>query len=343
MTGHPLDQYEVVMEKIFDFIDEARQDLWRHKHNEIMALVDPKTNKVYDHMVSRVHCPICDIEDVVWVFEKEGFDFVKCRHCGLLHTNPQLNSDVAESFYKKSKTAKNWIRVQQGSKEQNWNLKKKYLPALQALQHLKPEGGRLLDVGCSIGQFLNISKEFGWNGEGIELNHDAAEFAMKEFGLKVYEEKLEDLGLQEGYYDLITLWGVLEHLNNPNSMLRTVHSLLRKEGLLLLFVPNGHSLVMRLTRYYNSTVSGRAHLWYFTPRTIGRILEKNDFKKKEELSVLPQLHEIEHFLQLNILYKEPDMICDEEFIFTDDEKKALETYMDKKKLGYKLITIAEKT
>ena len=58
------------MEKIFDFIDEARQDLWRHKHNEIMALVDPKTNKVYDHMVSRVHCPICDIDDVVWVFEK---------------------------------------------------------------------------------------------------------------------------------------------------------------------------------------------------------------------------------------------------------------------------------
>ena len=51
------------MTKVFDFIDEAREKLWLDKHDEIMALVDPKTNKVYHHMVSRVNFPICDSDD----------------------------------------------------------------------------------------------------------------------------------------------------------------------------------------------------------------------------------------------------------------------------------------
>lgn len=329
------------MTKVFDFVDEAREKLWTDKHEEIMALVDPETNKVYQHMVSRVNCPICDIDDATWAFGKEGFDFVRCRHCGLLHANPQLKPDVAESFYKKSKTANNWIRVQGGAKEQDWNAQKKYLPALEKIEQLKPGGGRLLDFGCSIGQFLNISKDFGWVGEGIELNHDAAEFARREYGLTVHEDKLEALGLEEESYDLITLWGVLEHLNDPNSMLQNVRGLLKKDGLLLLFVPNGHSLIVRLTRYYNSTISGRAHLWYFTPKTIEQILAKNGFTKKIEFSVLPQLHEIQHFLQYNILYKEPDLLCDDELVFDDETKNVLEAYIDKNKMGYKLITISE--
>jgi 2-polyprenyl-3-methyl-5-hydroxy-6-metoxy-1,4-benzoquinol methylase len=330
------------VKKVFDFIDETRGALWQHKHNEIMALIDPKTNKVYEHLVTRIKCPICEAEDASWVFEKEGFDFVKCRQCGLLYVNSQLKAEVAESFYKKSKTAEYWIKVQQGSKEQDWNAKNKYLPALKQLRRIKPVGGRLLDIGCSIGQFMKISAEFGWKAEGVELNRDAAEFARRECGLKVYDKPLEELGLENESYDLITLWGVLEHLSDPVLMLKNVHNLLKSDGLLLLFVPNGHSLLVRLTRYYNSTVSGRAHLWYFTPRTIGQILKKNGFEKEREFSVLPQIHEIIHFLQYNTLYKEPETICDEEFVLNDEEKSLLEDYINRKKLGYKLITIAKK-
>lgn len=331
------------MGKVFEFIDSTRETLWKEKRKEILALIDPETNKVYKHYVERSNCPICEIDDAVWVFEKEGFEFVKCRSCGLLHVNPQLKSDIAESFYKKSKMATNWIKLQQGAKEQDWNAQRKYLPALEKLNCLKPDRGRLLDVGCSIGQFLKLSTQFGWECEGIELNHDAAEFARNEYGLKVYEEKLEDLKLDKESYDIITLWGVLEHLTDPNNILDSIHKLLKKDGLLLLFVPNGNSLLVRVTREHNSTVSGRAHLWYFSPRTIGQILEKNGFRKEDEFSVLPQLHELSHFLQFNTLYKEPSMHCEEEFTLSDKEKKIMEQYIDRNKMGYKLITIAKKT
>jgi 2-polyprenyl-3-methyl-5-hydroxy-6-metoxy-1,4-benzoquinol methylase/rubredoxin len=330
------------MKKVFDFIDEKRKAFMHIKEDEVRPYIDPETNKVFNHMVDRVLCPICSVDDAVWVFEKGGFDFVKCRHCGLLYVNPQLKPDVSESFYKRSKTSTAWIKVQQGEKEQDWNYRNKYLPALKELQRLKPEGGRLLDVGCSIGQFLRHGAGFGWEGEGIELNREAVEFGRKEYGLRIYDKKLEELNLDNESYDLITLWGVLEHLTDPNRMLQNVHKLLKKDGLLLLFVPNGHSLIVRLSRNHNSTVSGRSHLWYFTPVTMGRILEKNGFRKVSEFTVLPQVHEIVHFLQYNTLYKEPDMLCDEEFFLDAEERKLLEQFIHKHKLGYKLITISEK-
>ena len=110
---------------------------------------------------------------------------------------------------------------------------------------------------------------------------------------------------------------------------------------MLLFVPNGHSLIIRMTREHNSTVSGRAHLWYFTPETMDKILRRNGFEKVSEFSVLPQLHEIEHFLQYNTLYREPE-VEHSEFTIPIEVRKMLECYINENKLGYKLITIGRK-
>lgn len=126
-------------------------------------------------------------------------------------------------------------------------------------------------------------------------------------------------------------------------MLSTIYPLLKPKGLVLFFVPNGQSLIIRLSREHNSTVSGRAHLWYFTPKTMTQILENNGFVKAAEFSVLPQIHEIEHFLQYNTLYQEPETLCEEEFTIPQQLRESLTDYMDQQKLGYKLITIGQRT
>lgn len=328
--------------KVFDFMDSDREEFLRIKHEEAKRFIDPQTGKVKSSMVERINCPVCEVDDSVWVFSKSGFDFVKCRHCGLLYVNPQLTMETQDSIYKESKTANHWIKVQSKSKEQAWNAEKKYLPALEELKRIKPEGGKLLDVGCSIGQFLTLARDADWDVQGVELNSDAATIANREYNLTIHEEKLEDCSFEDGEFDVITLWGVFEYLTDPNGMLKTVHRLLNKDGLVLFFVPNGHSLIIRMTREYNSTVSGRAHLWYFTPETMDMILTKNSFEKAAEFSVLPQLHEIEHFLQYNTLYREPDIECLDEFTIPKDVREFIENYINEEKLGYKLITIGRK-
>lgn len=330
------------MAKVFDFMDKDREEFLRIKHEEANRFIDPTTNKIYDHMVERVDCPVCGVDDNVWVFEKAGFDFVKCRRCGLLHVNPQLTSEVQDSIYKRSKTADHWIKLQKKTKEQTWNAEKKYLPGLERLKLLRPEGGRLLDVGCSIGQFLSLARDQGWEVEGVELNADAARLARSEYGLTVHNRKLEEVGFPEDSFDVVTLWGVLEHLTDPNGMLQSIRKVLKKGGLALFFVPNGHSLIIRLSRERNSTVSGRAHLWYFTPLTMDKILSKNGYEKVAEFSVLPQIHEFEHFLQYNTLYREPEALGEEEFKIPAEIRGVLERYIDENKLGYKLITIGRR-
>ena len=330
------------MAKVFDFMDKDRQEFLRIKHEEAMRFIDPATGKIHAHMVERVNCPVCDIDDSVWVFSKAGFDFVKCRHCGLLHVNPQLTAETQDSIYKQSKTAEHWIKVQKKTKEQDWNAEKKYLPALEELRRIYPQRGKLLDVGCSIGQFLTLARDNGWNVQGIELNADAAAIARRDYGLSILEKKIEEAGFEDGEFDVITLWGVFEHLTDPNGMLQSIRRILKQGGLALFFVPNGHSLIIRLTREHNSTVSGRAHLWYFTPETMDTMLRKCGFEKASEFSILPQLHEIEHFLQYNTLYREPDTACPEEFVIPSELRNALEQYVNENKLGYKLVTIGRK-
>ena len=75
---------------------------------------------------------------------------------------------------------------------------------------------------------------------------------------------------------------------------------------------------------------------------MNKILVKNGFSKVSEFSVLPQLHEIEHFLQYNRLYEEAVSQHDEEFTIPSDVQPLLENYINKHKLGYKLITIGER-
>ena len=327
------------MNKVFDFMDGDRKEFLKIKHQEAQRFINPETGKIFEKYVERVLCPVCGVDDATFVFEKDGFDFVQCRQCGLLHVNPQLTLEVQDSIYKESKTADHWIKVQKKNKEQTWNMEKKYKPALDELAKLMPEKGRLLDVGCSIGQFLTLARDDGWDVEGVELNSDAAEIARKDYDLTIHNKKLHECDFPEEAFDVVTLWGVFEHLTDPNGILTDIKKVLKKDGLLLLFVPSGHSVIIRMTRQLNSTVSGRAHLWYFTPETMGKILAKNGFEKAAEFSILPQLHEIEHFLRYHTMYQEPELQCEEEFSLPSDLRVAFERYIDENKLGSKLITI----
>jgi len=333
---------EAPVTKVFEFMDEQRKQFLKTKHEEANRFIDPATGKIYEKFSEFVDCPVCGTRDFTYVFSKAGFDFVKCRQCTLLHVNPQLLPSAQDEIYKKSATADQWISVQMKPKEQAWNADNKFLPALKEMQRLLPKKGRLLDVGCSVGQFLSHARDEGWQVEGIELNLPASEIARQKYKLTVHNGKLENIGFSEQSFDVITLWGVFEHLTDPNGMLRTVHRLLKPSGLALFFVPNGHSLIIRLTRERNSTVSGRAHLWYFTPKTMSQILKRNGFEKASEFSILPQIHEIEHFLQYNTLYQEPDAACEEEFTIPHQIRGVLTDFIQHNKLGYKLVTIAQR-
>lgn len=126
--------------KVFEFMDDERKDFFKIKHDEAKRFINPKTGLVFDEMVERVKCPVCDVDDSEVVFKKAGFHFNKCNVCGLLHVNPQLTEETQQAIYKNSKTADYWIRLQSKTSEKTWNAKVKYQPALDELERLYPKG-----------------------------------------------------------------------------------------------------------------------------------------------------------------------------------------------------------
>jgi SAM-dependent methyltransferase len=143
------------------------------------------------------------------------------------------------------------------------------------LQRVSPRPGQLLDVGCATGAFLAASAGLGWRPTGIELTEEVAELARRKTHLPVLAGDLTHGELFEpNSFDVISLWGVLEHVPHPDQLLLACSHLLRTRGYLLLETPNASALfrliarqMLRLSRSqfeapFRETLSAGHVAWY---------------------------------------------------------------------------------
>ncbi len=108
----------------------------------------------------------------------------------------------------------------------------------RAVRHLpRREGGRLLDVGCGNGAFLDLMRSQGWAVFGIDIDRDAVK-ACRARGLEVRHGAVHDCGFSEASFDAITLNHVVEHLHDPVAVLRHCYGLARPGGRLWIETPN---------------------------------------------------------------------------------------------------------
>jgi len=140
------------------------------------------------------------------------------------------------------------------------------------LRRLAPGGGRVLDLGCSYGFFVEYLREWGWEAEGADPCAHAVTYARAR-GLPCRRAVIEGLD-NRGSYELVSMIHVLEHLPDPVGALKLVSRLLKPGGALYLRVPNfASALVQKSSRDLLGHLKPREHLWYFTPETLARTLE----------------------------------------------------------------------
>lgn len=162
------------------------------------------------------------------------------------------------------------------------------LPSLRAAadaecRHLPPlpkGGGRLLDVGCGNGGFLVLAKQAGWHVEGIDFDATAVETA-KARGLDVRFGGSELLNEKKEYYDVITLCHVIEHIHNPEILLRNLYASLKPDGLLWLDTPNLKSVGARRFGSSWRDLDPPRHLVLFNPGSLEKCLKKAGFSSLE--------------------------------------------------------------
>lgn len=163
-----------------------------------------------------------------------------------------------------------------------------YRRGLQDLERLGAPG-RLLDVGCARGVFLDLARRAGWPVVGIELSETHASYARKQFGLEVWSGDFLQAPFEAGTFTAITMWDFLEHVLDPRAVLGLAHRLLAPDGVLLVFTIDSASLFNRIASVAYLATGGRLvrplellydarHNYYFTRRALKRLVESSDFR-----------------------------------------------------------------
>lgn len=230
---------------------------------------------MFDGQPTNAPCIICGYQDSDHIFTKNGFDIVRCRHCQLVFVARQPGMDEIKDIYSFNHNYHiefaDWGRHPAAEARADRHVD--YLQKHKA-------AGRVLDVGCSAGFFLDRAQQAGWEAFGVELSEDTAAVARHRFGLDVRVGTLADDLFSPGSFDTITLWDVIEHLKDPASALVAAKRLLKDDGILLLETPNIEGLFPRLSYKVAALLDywphpgPPYHLFEFSSRTIEKLLEK---------------------------------------------------------------------
>jgi SAM-dependent methyltransferase len=138
--------------------------------------------------------------------------------------------------------------------------------------------GKILDIGCGRGLFLDIMRRGEWEVVGSELNKETASYAEQVYGLKVHAGEITDQSLAPECFEVINICGVLEHLKDPNAVVSECHRLLKEDGLLVILVQNIRSFEFKLGKENWFHLDLPFHLFQFTEEGMVKILQKKGFK-----------------------------------------------------------------
>jgi 2-polyprenyl-3-methyl-5-hydroxy-6-metoxy-1,4-benzoquinol methylase len=252
-----------------------------HEHYEkVLSRYFNRDGSPRDSYFESVKCYNCGETEYTAEFTVNRFRHVRCARCGLVYVTPRLKESILHDSYN----------------EEDYNAAAKYklIPAVTYRREVigrrkyaqiaayfnKP--GKILDIGCGLGELLSIFKENGWDCLGIEFNELSAGYAREKFGLNIVRESIFDFQPAGQKLDCIMLWGVLEHFTRPDSVLEKVYQLLRRGGLLVLEVPNGDSLLVRYYEkyggYIDRIIEGDRHIMLFSPEALRQMTERGGFK-----------------------------------------------------------------
>lgn len=147
---------------------------------------------------------------------------------------------------------------------------------------IHPKARSILDIGSGRGLMLYyLEKYYKYERAiGTQISKAACEYSKNVLGLEMYDKDILELNLGKESFDIVTLWHVLEHVKEPELYVKKIQTLLKKNGKLVIEVPNFNSWTRKLTGRYWLGLDLKYHLYFFTRNSLSRLLRKYGFTIK---------------------------------------------------------------
>lgn len=224
-------------------------------------------------------CPICTGKKfdpyyscIDHTKSKEEFSLVKCASCNFVITSPRPDSNSLGQYYE----SENYISHTNSSNNLIDYIYKKVRSftltwKLNLIKNYK-HNGKLLDYGCGTGEFLNACRIANWQCTGIEPSEVARVKASHLTKLPI-AESFDKIGRAK--FDVITLWHVLEHVEDLNEKISELKHRLTEGGIIFIAVPNHESLDAKKYKSHWAGYDVPRHLWHFSQSTMSKLLIKH--------------------------------------------------------------------
>jgi len=221
-----------------------------------------------------IDCPICGLGHSLNKIEfssnidcnGEPFDSTAMRcSCGHVYLNPRPSEDELEHYYSNEyphyirKEAANIDRVKDLIEQKLSKGRFNHIPVIP--------NGRFLDVGCGLGDIVAAMSELGMKSEGVETSQAAQEICERA-GLNVHCETLADRAFQAESFDCISMFHVLEHVDDPIKLLEECRKILKPGGELVVGVPNFGSIMRRFMGMEWVGYQLPTHLHHFSDKSL---------------------------------------------------------------------------
>lgn len=241
-----------------------------------------KFPKMIEHQRYTI-CPVCDADRIEDRYVVKGYTISWCATCDGFFVRQILTIEELNAFYAAQEDDYVYDCAQNLK-----NLRYYYGILREIIEVRRPRRGRILDIGCSAGQFLEMM--VGWERHGTEIIPKQAAIARNVLGDTIHVGPIEDYPQRENFFDVITLQDVFDHFIDPRANLERCFRMLKPGGLIVIKVHDIRCLYARLSgaRFY--AIDPPGHLFFFSRKPLSLMVQRAGFTFLEHRHIAQKLY-----------------------------------------------------
>jgi 2-polyprenyl-3-methyl-5-hydroxy-6-metoxy-1,4-benzoquinol methylase len=227
-------------------------------------------------------CPLCNNQGskrlFSTVYNRSTFDIRQCNKCNLAWT-VSLDCNACTDIYDNKQyygSGKNkFIPFLQNIRSRLSRMRAKKILSLLPKSIRRP---RILDIGCAEGRLLQSFLKYGCDCYGIEHKSYPRERFLDSNRITYFSEDMDSIELEQGLFNIIILWHVLEHMDNPDSVIKHIYDLLAPEGIVLIAVPNFSCVEASIFKDNWFHLDLPWHRYHFTEKSLQYLFLENSLE-----------------------------------------------------------------